>query len=104
MKSRKQSGPTRKRRFGVWTLVAGSLLLSCSVIAADASTTPSAKAEAKRMAAIKRQQAYRDQWGPAVGSVIEPLAAKDQSGVVRSLPELAGPNGLLLFLVRSADW
>jgi len=47
---------------------------------------------------------YADEWGPAVGSQIPVLEATDQSGAARSLDNLAGEHGLLLFMVRSADW
>jgi hypothetical protein len=32
------------------------------------------------------------------------LEAPDQTGTVRTLDDLAGDHGLLLFLNRSADW
>ena len=47
---------------------------------------------------------YSDQWGPAIGSALPVLEAYDQSGALRTLDNLAGDNGLLLFLNRSADW
>ena len=47
---------------------------------------------------------YAANWGPAVGGAMPLLQAPDQSGAARSLPDLAGEQGLLLFLVRSADW
>lgn len=51
-----------------------------------------------------RADSYSDSWGPAVGTVLPVLAAPDQTGAVRSLDTLSGEQGLLLFLVRSADW
>ena len=42
--------------------------------------------------------------GPAVGERIPNFKARDQMGRERSLSSLAGPNGLLLLFVRSADW
>jgi hypothetical protein len=42
--------------------------------------------------------------GPEIGSKVPEFALPDQSGKLRSLPELAGPNGLLLLFSRSADW
>ena len=47
---------------------------------------------------------YGDQWGPAVGSSLPVLEATDQAGNPRTLADLAGEQGLLLFLNRSADW
>lgn len=48
--------------------------------------------------------AYADVWGPAVDSTLPLLDAPDQTGRQRQLADLAGDQGLLLFLVRSADW
>jgi hypothetical protein len=42
--------------------------------------------------------------GPDPGQRIPSFALPDQSGAVRSLNDLAGPNGLLLVFHRSADW
>jgi hypothetical protein len=42
--------------------------------------------------------------GPEPGQHIPDFALPDQNGVSRSLPNLAGPNGLLLVFHRSADW
>ena len=42
--------------------------------------------------------------GPAVGSKVPDFALPDQHGVIRSLGDLAGPNGLLLVFSRSAGW
>ena len=39
-----------------------------------------------------------------MGASAPAIAALDQSGAERSLDSLAGERGLLLFLVRSADW
>lgn len=47
---------------------------------------------------------YVDEWGPAVGSRIPPLEVSDQDGNPRTLADLSGESGLLLFLNRSADW
>ena len=47
---------------------------------------------------------YSDNWGPAVGSPLPLLEAYDQSGTLRTLDDLSGEQGLLLFLNRSADW
>ena len=47
---------------------------------------------------------YADSWGPVLGSPMPLLAAPDQTGTVRTLEDLSGDQGLLLFLSRSADW
>ena len=47
---------------------------------------------------------YSDGWGPEVGSALPFLEAQDQTGAVRTLEDLSGDKGLLLFLNRSADW
>ena len=47
---------------------------------------------------------YSDGWGPQVGSILPVLEAPDQSGRMRTLDNLSGEQGLLLFLNRSADW
>lgn len=54
--------------------------------------------------ASARASEYSDAWGPAVGSTLPFLEAPDQTGTVRTLADLAGEQGLLLFLNRSADW
>ena len=47
---------------------------------------------------------YAAAWGPAVGAQLPLLDAPDHSGKPRNLDNLAGKQGLLLFLSRSADW
>jgi len=47
---------------------------------------------------------YSSAWGPAVGDVLPMLDAPDHTGTPRNLDNLTGKHGLLLFLVRSADW
>jgi len=47
---------------------------------------------------------YGADWGPEVGSQLTLLKAHDQAGTLRTLDNLAGEQGLLLFLNRSADW
>jgi len=47
---------------------------------------------------------YNSEWGPAIGSMLPLLEAPDQTGQVRQFDDLAGKQGLLLFLNRSADW
>jgi len=42
--------------------------------------------------------------GPASGQPFPPFEARDQSGNVRTLASLMGPNGLVLVFFRSADW
>lgn len=47
---------------------------------------------------------YSEGWSLPLGASAPAIAALDQSGAERSLDSLAGERGLLLFLVRSADW
>lgn len=42
--------------------------------------------------------------GPDPGQRIPEFALPDQFGTIRTLDNLAGPNGLLLVFHRSADW
>lgn len=42
--------------------------------------------------------------GPAIGANVPAFALPDQSGRMRTLADLSGPNGLLLIFSRSADW
>jgi len=42
--------------------------------------------------------------GPDPGERIPEFALPDQSGAIRMLNDLAGPNGLFLVFHRSADW
>ena len=42
--------------------------------------------------------------GPAVGAKIPHFEAVDQNGKTQTFESLRGPNGLLLLIVRSADW
>ena len=52
---------------------------------------------------VSAQQDYAAGWGPAVGASVS-IEAPDQTGAVRTLGDLAGERGLLLFVNRSADW
>ena len=47
---------------------------------------------------------YSDGWGPEIGTAVPVLEAPDQTGTIRTLTDLSGEQGLLLFLNRSADW
>ena len=42
-------------------------------------------------------------WGPAPGATVS-ISASDQDGNARSLNDLSGEKGLVIFLNRSADW
>ena len=42
--------------------------------------------------------------GPAVGERIPAFEATDQNGKTQSFQSLKGAKGLLLLIVRSADW
>jgi hypothetical protein len=45
-----------------------------------------------------------EQRGPRVGQKVPPFRLADQTGRERDLASLAGPKGLVLLFVRSADW
>jgi hypothetical protein len=42
--------------------------------------------------------------GPQVGEVVPDFSAVDQFGRTRTLTSIMGPNGVMLFFNRSADW
>jgi peroxiredoxin len=42
--------------------------------------------------------------GPAVGATLPAIEAQDQDGARRNLASLAGQNGTVLLVTRSADW
>lgn len=42
--------------------------------------------------------------GPGVGEKIPPFSAPDQSGRMRDIESLRGPNGAVILFFRSADW
>jgi len=44
------------------------------------------------------------QTGPAVGEAFPAIRAQDQTGQWRTLADLTGANGLMLVVIRSADW
>lgn len=54
--------------------------------------------------ALQAQDAYLEQWGPALGSPLPMLDAPDQLGQRRQFADLTGEHGLLLFFNRSTDW
>jgi hypothetical protein len=54
--------------------------------------------------AARSQDASPKEKGPAVGRSIPAFKARDQFGREQTLSTLAGPKGLLLLFVRSADW
>ena len=45
-----------------------------------------------------------EQRGPQVGQKVPAFRLQDQTGRERDLASLAGPKGLVLLFVRSADW
>ena len=51
-----------------------------------------------------RADEYTDHWGPPVGETVPVLEAHDHTGTLRTLANLTGERGLLLFMNRSADW
>ena len=53
---------------------------------------------------VMANEEYARQWAPPVGTSMPVLEAQDQTGQVRTLEDLRGRNGLLVFFNRSADW
>jgi len=53
--------------------------------------------------AVSEIAAAEHVWGPAIGSRVE-IRAQDDSGRERTLADLTGKQGLLIFINRSADW
>ena len=47
---------------------------------------------------------YVAEWAPPIGSVMPAISAQDHTGQARTSEDLAGENGMLIFLNRSADW
>jgi peroxiredoxin len=47
---------------------------------------------------------FAERYGPPLAAAAPSFTAIDQSGKSRSLSDLAGPKGLWLFFLRSADW
>lgn len=83
-----------------------TLLLGAAALAAGGLAQGAASGwhSAAAQAAASQAVAYVDVWGPAVGSSLPMLEAPDQEGRMRTLEDLTGNRGLLLFLIRSADW
>lgn len=76
---------------GIWPGIAGKLLTLLVMVTGFG-------------AGIALAAEYSDGWGPAVGSKLPVLEAYDQDGRLRTLENLTGERGLLLFMSRSADW
>jgi hypothetical protein len=55
---------------------------------------------------VRHVNATNDRYatGPEPSQHIPDFSLPDQHGALRSLPDLTGPNGLLLVFHRSADW
>jgi peroxiredoxin len=48
--------------------------------------------------------AFAHEFGPRVGATMPAISAQDQAGAQRNLTSLAGENGTVLLVTRSADW
>lgn len=48
-------------------------------------------------------EAAEQAWGPAIGTQVD-IRAEDETGRERTVADMAGEKGLLLFFNRSADW
>ncbi len=55
-------------------------------------------------ACAAEDEEYVALWGPAVGTEIPMLDPVDAAGQARSLDDLAGEKGLLLFFNRTTVW
>ncbi len=92
----------RCRPIARW-LVASLLCLSATSANAQDATAVTAAVESVSEAATM-DLGQSNPWGPSLGARLPMLKALDQQGVPRSLENLAGSQGVLLLLVRSADW
>jgi peroxiredoxin len=59
-------------------------------------------AVALSVASIASAQTHN--FGPAVGATVAEISAPDETGATRTLASLAGENGTVLLITRSADW
>ena len=71
------------------------ILTLCSVLALGTAWT--AVAQAPPLPDV-------DGLGPQVDDTVPSFSLNDQTGAVRDLASLMGPNGLMLVFSRSADW
>ncbi len=55
------------------------------------------------IASLAQAEDYATAWGPSLGTEVS-ISAEDQNGQPRTLNDLSGEKGLVLFLNRSADW
>jgi hypothetical protein len=53
--------------------------------------------------AFAQADGYGEAWGPSLGTSVV-ITAADHNGQPRTLGDLSGEKGLVLFLNRSADW
>lgn len=98
-----------RRLMSRWLLIAGCWLGACANAYAGAAASAAAGAEttADTGGPVQTETdagGYAEVWGPPAGTRLPLLAAQDQDGQPRHLEDLAGGQGLLLFLYRSADW
>jgi hypothetical protein len=82
---------------GAGKLIASAVLLAATLAGTDpAAQQPSAPSAPPTI----NVQAL----GPQVGERVPDFALRDQNGVLRTLPSIAGPKGAILVFFRSADW
>lgn len=91
-----RNGSVAELRIDLKAAVMGALWIACVALSVGAAETHAAD----RASGAD----YVDVWGPALDSPLPLLDAIDQDGQPRNLADLSGDQGLLLFLVRSADW
>ena len=76
---------------GIARVVILLCVISAVGIAARQSSTPAATIDVETV-------------GPKIGDALPEFSLRDQSGHVRSLKSLLGPNGAVIVFFRSADW
>ena len=95
----------RPTRWVTTWLQCAALVLAAGAATADStSTRAGVDAGADTGSASTQAADYTRGWGPSIDEPIPLLQARDQRGELRDITNLSGDRGLLLFMVRSADW
>lgn len=81
------------------------LCVALGLLMMQAAAAPSTGSDSAQAASSAPEAgSWVAQWGPAIGARAPAIEAPDHTGATRTLADLAGENGLLLMLNRSADW
>ena len=59
---------------------------------------------AAAMIVAESEDSYAAQWGPSLNTEIPTLTVLDVEGNAKTVSDLAGEQGLVIFFVRSSDW